>query len=52
MYLWCLTLTRHAPTRYTAWLDGVQVVVYTCKCGRKQHTRILPANRVMRRAAR
>jgi hypothetical protein len=46
------TARRHPMKRYSAWKDGTQVVVYTCRCGREQHTKILPANRAIRRAAR
>ena len=46
------TLSRHRQKRYAAWKDGIEVVVYTCRCGRKQRTLVLPANRRFRRAAR
>ena len=43
---------RHPQKRYAAWKDGIQVVVYTCRCGRKQAAHVLPANRRIRRALR
>ncbi len=51
MAVWC-ALHRHPQTRYAAWMEGVQVVVYTCKCGRRQTARVLPANRAIRRHVR
>ena len=44
-------LRRHPQKRYSAWKDGIQVVVYTCRCGRRQDTKVIPANRKLRRAA-
>jgi hypothetical protein len=49
--VWC-SARRHRQTRFSAWRDGIQVVVYTCRCGREQKTHILPANRSIRRAAK
>lgn len=43
------TLVRHPQKRYTAWHAGIQVVVWTCRCGRKQDSRIYAANRKLRR---
>jgi len=42
----------HRQRRFSAWADGTQVVVYTCRCGRRQDTSILPANRAIRRLKR
>jgi hypothetical protein len=47
---WC-SLRGHRQTRYSAWREGVQVVAYTCMCGREQKAHVLPANRRIRRAA-
>lgn len=43
------TIARHPQKRYTAWQDGIQVVVWTCRCGRKQSSSVYAANRKIRR---
>lgn len=45
------TTFRHPAKRFSAWQDGVQIVVYTCRCGRKQNAERYAANRRIRRAA-
>ncbi len=50
--LWCWLKFDHEEQRFTAWKDGIQVVVYTCRCGRSQKSHVLPANRKIRRALR
>jgi hypothetical protein len=42
----------HRQARYAARHEGIQVVVYTCRCGREQKTHALPANRAIRRGLR
>lgn len=44
------TVRGHPQERHTAWHDGVQVIVRTCMCGRKQSARVIAANRHLRRA--
>lgn len=46
--LWCAVI-GHKQVRYSAWEAGTQVVVYTCRCGHRQSTKILAANRKIRR---
>lgn len=44
------TMRGHKQMRYSAWKDGVQIVAYTCPCGKRQSAKVLPANRKIRRA--
>lgn len=43
------TLARHPQKRYSAWKDGIQVIVWTCRCGRKQSSSVIAASRGIRR---
>jgi hypothetical protein len=47
--VWCWMRFRHATTSYEAVIDGVGLVVHTCRCGRRQHAQVLAANRKIRR---
>lgn len=44
------TTFRHPMKRFTAWQDGVQLVVYTCRCSKRQSAERYAANRRIRRA--
>jgi lysyl-tRNA synthetase class I len=49
VWIWCAA-GGHKQERYSAWDKGVQVIVYTCRCGSKQRSHVLPANRKIRRS--
>lgn len=42
-------LRRHPRTTYEAVQSGIGVIVHTCRCGRRQHAEVIPANRHIRR---
>lgn len=50
--IWCGLFKGHAAKRYYARSEGVQVVVYTCRCGKHQRSTVMPANRELRRMAK
>lgn len=50
--IWCWLKFDHEMQRFAAWQDGIQVIVYTCRCGTAQTRHVLPANRTIRRSLR